>query len=454
MAIEQFHKVGTLFNLSSPLAKLIYGRMLRQEYDTNEDMFFSRHGWVERAGKDSMTDAPIHMTTEPNYERGAEFQIVVNWYITGEPQVGANAIARSDARGVPQIEFTFRTTVLYGVPLELPEEHTDRLFTISLTGTYTRQHSQYWSSVMAEWLTVYFTGMRGESETFYIFNKQQGSAANITSAQKASFSESLQALHEVNPISPPQRLHTSWKSNFDVGSAVSPTSATSNDVLKFEDFNLLCVYLDSRTIRREGFAFNMPRTRFRGPREGDMTRGAQYRTGWSMVVLPEVIGDLRKHSSASLWSNHQGDLAGGVGFRQGLNDGNVGEFYGITLLTYNKLPRYWGGSAGDVPIVRCMIPGAQALTMGVRYARLKKEYEIQMNPRMRSLSQLGVPVKAYVVGKNDDRVGELHSKMKAGIAKTRFKRPDTGKMVDKGVFCMDVAYSSAVDYDGSGNILL
>lgn len=445
---------GNTFNLAdSPLSRFVYARMLRQEWDTAEDMFFSAHGWVGRAGKDSMIDEPIHLTTEPRDVRGHEFQIACNWFVTGEPEVGANAVARDDAQAVPQLTFTFKTTVLYGIKLDIPHPHTDMQFAISTTGTYLKQQAQHWASIVGELLTIYFCGMRGQSDTYYAFEKQTGTQANIVTGSMSTMSEALRLLHAVNPITSPQRVHTSWASNFNVNASVSPSSAAAGDVLSFEDFNLICVYLDSRTIKREGVNLRQPNTRLRGQMQGDMTRVVQNRKGWVMAVLPEHLGDLRAGAGESLWGKVQLNASGAVGFRSGYGDGNVGEIFGMNLASYNKLPRYWGGSAGDVPIGRCMIPGSQALTIAVMNHELPARYRTYVNPMMRNLSQLSVPVLSTVQGRNNNRAGYVETRGQLGFSKTTVTRPDNQQKVDMGVMCFDCAYT-AVDRDSSGNVLL
>lgn len=439
-----------LYNYNTASAKPLIGSTLQADWDRNQLMYYSQHGWVESTDFDAKSMYPIQNIRDFNNQRGAYLRTFVQWYIEGEPEIGADAVAREDATVVPQPYYDFKTGVAYSPRLKIIHPHTDRLFSISVMKNYRMQYAQWYASMVSEAITIYFCGMRGQADTNYAFiHKATGSVADIASGKSATMSTALQEMSKINPITTPMRTHTTWRSGFNAGASISPTTATDSDKLTFSHINQLVTYIKTRTKRKEGLGWEIPNTRVT---KDDGSRGV--RNGINMTVIPEVCYDLRSNISAGDWAELQRAAAGARGFNQGLSDGKMGEIFGALLTEFNNLPRYWGGSGADVPVVRCMIPGAQAIAFGFRNLDFQANEMVFLHPRLRRLSEMGVPVHMYIVPKNDFRSWEWHTQTNMGVTKPRITRPDTGTQVDKGVMTMDVVYTRFEGTDSNSNNIL
>lgn len=443
------------FSYNSPMALLTFGRSLARN-EARSANFFTRHGMITKTMADKSVNTPLHQVEdfEGNTRKGVIRTFIAD-ILRGTPQVSADDPAATDARTIPQTEFEFKTIDMYGPVLDVPASNREYTMTISIFGNYATQLRQWWQAVVENLIWVYLTGMRGQGQNWRAIDAIQGDGAKAATSDKDAFTPFMDKINAYNPISKPQKQMATWASTadqgkflpdsagsasnkFNPGAAVTPGSTNA---INFSLINRVKTLLSTRSTEREGIGLEKPEIR-------NMPNGK--RTGWTWIIPPEVAMRIREtfadlpsgKQSAVEWQDLELAKAEG-GKSNGFETGWIGGVFGVNFTEADSIPRYRGGSAGDVAVARTLILCKNALAFGFRTQEIRNDMLGRFNHMGKTLGRYaGAVYHCWIEPVNSGRKSVLQSKCDFGVRKVRYKLFNSTKEVDKGVVAIDVPYTS------------
>lgn len=440
MPTSQMSIADVYLTADNPNVKTVFGATLIPNEQTDEGMFFTRHGLVGMTRDGQPSDAAIQRIQKISTQQGKTFRSYLAGFMTGEPDVGANQLADREGQAIPRSHFDIETVAVYSPPLEIPESSDNQEMSIPITVNYHRQLRNWWGCLIEELLITILAGMRGAAENMSALVTPQAAGNGTAQAAEANFTKTMASFHAVNPITAPTRAFCAWHDQLNPSASINPSAATTSDTMAFNDISAIVTYCEERNQQLDGFPFRKANI---GSSDG-MTKE------WVWLVPPSVkrsliASNLAGSGDAMTFATHQLALAEAGRKKTAFDTNKIGKFYDALFLEYRKLPRYWGGASSDVAIARTLLLAEQAALYGFRSYSIPSNLVGRFDKYERMMSQLGVPVKSWVTPENKGRKFELHSQANIGISKLYWKNLQ-GIETDKGL----ASYDCAVPTLGSG----
>ncbi|MGI9251351.1 MAG: DUF4043 family protein [Pseudohongiellaceae bacterium] len=419
----------------------------------NEDSrlgFFSKHGMVEQTDIMQKSDAPIQMVRGLE-GGGKQMTIYLRGFLSGEPSlVDADGYAPPDdntRRTLPQTEFSFQCTEWYGPPLYSATFKQSADASTSIVGDYYQAISDYMANLQDELAVIVLSGFRGEGQTNRVFNRQNATPNQNAQSQVAGFTELMKQINAVNTITAPTRLFSGQSATLSPNAALNAAGFLDHTA----DFNLTLPKLTNmqayRANQKQGYAdWDLrPGTFTIMP---DESNGEKVRKeGWTLIVSPEVARDMKNSSGTQNWYNHQIAVAAAQAYKTGIPTGVVGMYSDTTILEYERLSKYWAGASADVPVVRCLMMGAQSLVFGYQGKRMPEKFLPRGNNKMRhAIENWGTPFESWISGHDSERNASLQYCFNLGMKKVQFEGPNFGGLQDRGLIAWDFSFSGSKLY--------
>lgn len=443
-------------NTDNFLHHLFGKRLLPNEQDPKN--FFTRHGLVTKSRSDQMVQTPVQLVTDFENERGDDLRVATIGMFRSTPDVGADTPAPTNPQAIPQSTFKFKIVDCYSKSLAIPTQQQEYRVSISTYATYMSQLQAYWQGSIENTLLIYGAGIRGVGDNWGQINvTQSGTGVDMAKGDVSTFNNYMAKMNEYNPITAPRRNMASWHSDtatLDTPLGPSGALAAGEQTFTLSFINKVATILGLLSTDRVGIKWEKPDVRY-----GENMENKIQRCPW--IISPEIAELIRNQISkedASMggagpqWGDVAlASIAGGKTSSGGFFDGQIGHIYGFSFIEWDRLPRYFGGAAGDVPVVRTLILGKQSLCYGFRTRQIPSRFQDRMHSMMKMVGPYGGSFQTWIEGINHGRKSSLESTLTFGVSKIHFPVPeDPTRIIDKGVVAVDIPYKNRV---GSGKYL-
>lgn len=414
----------------------------------NEDStngFFTKHGMVSQTDVLEDSSAPIQMVRGLE-DGGKRMSLYLEGFLSGEPALvdkqGFAPPAEASQRTIPQTEFYFETTEFYAPSLFHPTLKQENDVATSIIPSYYNKLTQYWSDLADEMLVIYASGFRGEGQSNKVFGRQRATGNQNAQSLVSGFTETMKKMNDVNEIKGPTRLFSGADAVFAPNNAINANNFSGTDASQRLTWTKLANLQAYRDNQKQGIAdWELKPGTFR-VKPTEKNGEAKMDTTWSLVVSPEIARDVMLATGTQSWYEHQLAAAAARGYNTGLSNGIVGLYADTLILKYHALSKYLGGAAGDVPVARCLMMGAQSLVFGYQGKMLPEKYLPRGFGKMReTIMNYGLPVETWVGTDNRGRNSGIESCANLGFKKVQFEGPNYGGMHDKGMIAIDFPYS-------------
>ena len=423
---------------SSDLFKTIFGMSLMPNTQDDEGNFFSRHGLIGMTTMDRESMHPIQKLQDINSAQGKKFRCYLGGFLVGEPDIGRKT-ASDNAQTLQRSYFDFETVAVYGRAMEIPDNVPNKQTAIPIIQNYSRALREWWGNLSEELIiTMGLCSMRGQADNYEALTTLQGAGNDTATASASGLTETMAELAKVNPLFPPQIQFTAWHDKLNFTSAINPSAATADGgKIKFSDIRAIQTFLAEQNRKLRGVRLEPGRM---GATMQDGEKSPS--RGWTWLINPAVRRSLLDNLTAGEYADIALKQVQATGKSRSITDGEVDRLYGFDFITYRKMPRYFGGASGDVPISRTMILGKQACVFGVRSHSIPANLRAGFNERMLQMSNWGMPVRTWVHQENKGRYGTLQSEAHIGISAMYWKNVD-GSRIDTGRIAYDCTVQSS-----------